>query len=129
MHVLRFQFWYAAALIRRGGRTLQPPIRHRDGFDPQTHPHLQSIWTSRTIAINIMEATIQIQQVIESDPKIGLFTNCAGFVAVVLLYTHWCIERPVSFKPFSAARWCRMHPTNSTPLSLVRTMGHAQESK
>lgn len=51
--------------------------------------------------LGINAATLRIQDAMENDPKIGLFTNFNnGFVAVGLLYADDVSERPKVFDEF-----------------------------
>ncbi|RYP91059.1 hypothetical protein DL770_002804 [Monosporascus sp. CRB-9-2] len=78
--------------------------------------------------LNIINATVQVQQAMETDPKIGLFTNFhSGFVAVGLLYADWPDEKPKIFEPFSnlTSLMTAVAPTtNGTLLSLTGAMAH-----
>ncbi|RYP00491.1 hypothetical protein DL765_010906 [Monosporascus sp. GIB2] len=78
--------------------------------------------------LNIIHATLQVQQAMETDPKIGLFTNFhSGFVAVGLLYADWADEQPKVFEPFTnlESLMTAVAPTtNGTLLSLAGAMAH-----
>lgn len=69
----------------------------------------------------------------ETDPKLGLFTNFnQGFVAVGLIYGDTPTERPQAFKPFdelTSLISTVLPATNGTLMSLAQAMGHAQEPK
>lgn len=77
---------------------------------------------------NIMDATVQVQDAMEADPKLGLFTNFNnGFVAVGLLYADTPSQRPAEFEPFfnlESLMQAAVPTTNGTILSLAQTMGH-----
>lgn len=84
------------------------------------------------MAIN--QATFEVQQTMEEDPRIGLFTNFNnGFVAVGLLYGDHPAESEAreTFKPFHNLKSLMttvLPSTNGTLLSLAQAMGHAQTS-
>ncbi|KAJ5663604.1 6-hydroxy-D-nicotine oxidase [Penicillium longicatenatum] len=106
-------------------------------FDLDTHPLINVQYTINLynpedhIAIN--KATVAVQDAMENDPKIGLFTNFNnGFVAVGLLYGDTPTERPTAFKPFydlDSLVTTVLPSTNGTLLSLAQAMGHKQEAK
>lgn len=83
--------------------------------------------------VGIIKATIHVQDAMEKDPKIGLFTNFnAGFTAVGLCYADHPKEEVDAFKPFHDLDSLMMNAcskTDGTLLSLAVTMGHAQEPK
>lgn len=82
--------------------------------------------------IEINKATVAVQEAMETDPKLGLFTNFnQGFVAVGLLYGDTPTERPAAFKSFDNLSLIStaLPTTNGTLLSLAQAMGHAQEPK
>ncbi|KAJ5734910.1 uncharacterized protein N7483_000035 [Penicillium malachiteum] len=106
-------------------------------FDLETHPLIKVKYEINLYKledhVEINKATAAVQEAMESDPKIGLFTNFNnGFAAVGLLYANTPHERPAVFAPFyhlqsliSAA----LPSTDGALLSLAQAMGHAQESK
>lgn len=106
-------------------------------FDLETHPLINVQYTINLYNpedyVEIIKATIAVQEAMEKDPKIGLFTNFnQGFVAVGILYADNPIERPPVFEPFynlTSLMTTVLPPTNGTLLSLAQAMGHAQESK
>lgn len=69
----------------------------------------------------------------ETDPKIGLFTNFnAGFVAVGLVYADTPDKQPEAFAPFhnlTSLLTTVVPTTNGTLSSLAEAMGHPQQSK
>ncbi|KAF4991537.1 hypothetical protein FDECE_14011 [Fusarium decemcellulare] len=83
--------------------------------------------------IGIIDATVQVQKSMETDPKIGLFTNFnAGFVAVILLYADQPTEPIEAFRPFynlNSILTVALPTTNGTLLSLAQAMGHDQGPK
>ncbi|RYO74495.1 hypothetical protein DL764_010811 [Monosporascus ibericus] len=101
-------------------------------FDIATYPLLKVQYAinlyNPSDYLNIINATVQVQQTMETDPKIGLFTNFhAGFVAVGLLYADWPDEKPKVFEPFSnlTSLMTAVAPTtNGTLLSLAKAMSH-----
>ncbi|KAL3264517.1 hypothetical protein ABHI18_000732 [Aspergillus niger] len=105
-------------------------------FDLETHPLIKVQYTIKLynpedyVAIN--QATFEVQQTMEEDPRIGLFTNFNnGFVAVGLLYGDHPAESEAreTFKPFHNLKSLMttvLPSTNGTLLSLAQAMGHAQ---
>ncbi|PWY74045.1 FAD-binding domain-containing protein [Aspergillus eucalypticola CBS 122712] len=105
-------------------------------FDLETHPLINVQYTINLynpedhVAIN--KATFEVQQTMEEDPKIGLFTNFNnGFVAVGLLYGDHPAESEAqkTFRPFHDLKSLMttvLPSTNGTLLSLAQAMGHAQ---
>ncbi|KAJ4174197.1 hypothetical protein NW754_004612 [Fusarium falciforme] len=81
----------------------------------------------------IINATIKVQNSMESDPKIGLFTNFnPGFVAVGLLYVDQPNEEVKAFEPFyklGSLLSTAIPQTKGTLLSLAQAMGHKHEPK
>lgn len=106
-------------------------------FDLGTHPLIEVQYTINLYSpedyVEIIKATIAVQESMEKDSKIGLFTNFNnGFVAVSLFYGATPAERPPAFEPFYNLKSLintAVPSTNGTILSLVRAMGHSQESK
>ncbi|KAJ5266933.1 hypothetical protein N7478_009741 [Penicillium angulare] len=102
-------------------------------FDLETHPLINIQYTINLYKaesyIEIIKATIAVQEAMEADPKIGLFTNFNnGFVAVGLFYADTPVERPSAFKPFDkldqeSLMMAAVPTTNGTILSLARAMG------
>ncbi|KAM0334223.1 hypothetical protein ACHAQA_001245 [Verticillium albo-atrum] len=94
-------------------------------FDIEAHPKFPEDY------VNIVKATIQVQEAMEFNPKIGLFTNFnAGFVAVGLLYADAEAEPPEVFETFhrlSSLMTTVTPRTKGTLSSLAQAMGHAQE--
>ncbi|GAQ44259.1 hypothetical protein AtubIFM55763_011527 [Aspergillus tubingensis] len=105
-------------------------------FDLETHPLINVQYTINLYnpedhaAVN--QATFEVQQIMEKDPKIGLFTNFNnGFVAVGLLYGDHPAESEAreTFRPFHDLKslvTTVLPSTNGTLLSLAQAMGHAQ---
>ncbi|KAJ5921477.1 hypothetical protein N7466_009803 [Penicillium verhagenii] len=106
-------------------------------FDLETHPLINVQYTINLYNpedyVEIINATIAVQESMERDSKIGLFTNFNdGFVAVGLIYGDTSTERPAVFEPFYNLKSLintALPSTNGTLLSLAQAMGHAQESK
>ncbi|EED23334.1 hypothetical protein TSTA_067660 [Talaromyces stipitatus ATCC 10500] len=74
-------------------------------FGIETHPLINVQYTINLYNpedyVEIIKATIAVQETIEDDPKIGLFTNFNhGFVAVSLLYGDTPAQSPLAFEPF-----------------------------
>lgn len=107
-------------------------------FDLETHPLINVQYTINLynpedhVAIN--QATFKVQQTMEEDPKIGLFTNFNnGFVAVGLLYGDHPAESETreTFRPFHDLKslvTTVVPSTNGTLSTLAQAMGHAQTS-
>ena len=106
-------------------------------FDLETQPLINVQYTINLYNpedyIEINKATIAVQNAMENDPKIGLFTNFNnGFVAVGLLYGDTPAEQPAAFEPFynlKSLMTTVLPSTNGTLLSLAQVMGHKQEAK
>ncbi|KAJ5914076.1 6-hydroxy-D-nicotine oxidase [Penicillium tannophilum] len=106
-------------------------------FDLETHPLINVQYTINLYNpedhVEINKATVAVQNAMEDDPKIGLFTNLNnGFVAVGLLYGDISTERPAAFEPFynlKSLMTTVLPSTNGTLLSLAQAMGHKQEAK
>ncbi|PWY88422.1 6-hydroxy-D-nicotine oxidase [Aspergillus heteromorphus CBS 117.55] len=106
-------------------------------LDLATHPLINVQYTINLynpddhVAIN--QATVAVQQAMEEDPKIGLFTNFNnGFVAVGLLYGDHPAEPPQAFGPFHNLKSLvatALQSTNGTLLSLAQAMGHPQTAQ
>ncbi|CAH0050919.1 unnamed protein product [Clonostachys solani] len=81
--------------------------------------------------VEINKATVKIQQEMEKDPKIGMFTNYnSAFVAVGLIYADTSEKKSEAFKAFdlistSAAKIGMACDTpNGTLFSLAKVMSH-----
>ncbi|OKL57121.1 hypothetical protein UA08_07505 [Talaromyces atroroseus] len=106
-------------------------------FDLETYPLINVQYTINLYNpedyVEIIKATIAVQEAMEKDPKIGLFTNFNnGFVAVGLIYGDTPAEGPSPFAPFDNLKSLMVNAvpsTNGTLLSLAQAMGHAQEAK
>lgn len=129
----RFQLWYLIHLPGRNTLTISGIVTR---FDLETHPLINVQYTISLYNpddyIEINKATVAVQEAMETDPKLGLFTNFnQGFVAVGLLYGDTPTERPAAFKPFDDLGVIStvLPTTNGTLLSLAQAMGHAQEPK
>lgn len=104
-------------------------------LDIITYPLVKIQYTinlyDRSDYLNIINATVQVQQAMETDPKIGLFTNFhSAFVAVGLLYGDWSEEKPKAFDPFTnlTSLMTTVAPTtNGTFSSLAGAMAHLAE--
>lgn len=83
---------------------------------------------------NILKATLEVQDAMEKDPKIGLFVNFnKGVVVVGLLYADHPEQPPAAFKPFHdlTSLIATIAPTaNGTLFDLTKIMaepeGHAK---
>lgn len=101
-------------------------------FDLETHPLIEVQYTINLYNpedyVEIIKATIAVQEAMEKDSKIGLFTNFNnGFVAVGLLYGDTPAERPPAFEPFHNLKSLIntvVPSTNGTLLSLNQVIGH-----
>lgn len=73
--------------------------------------------------VNILNATANLQEAMEKDPKIGAFINTQGpMVAVGLFYAEWTEERPKAFEEFfnlGSLLQAVVPTTNGTVKSLV----------
>lgn len=106
-------------------------------FDLETHPLINVQYTISLYNpedyVEIIKATVSVQEAMEDDSKIGLFTNFNnGFVAVGLFYADKPTERPPAFEPFdnlTSLITTALPTTSGTLLSLAQAMGHAQEPK
>ncbi len=82
--------------------------------------------------VNILLATVKVQEAMETDPKIGLFVNFQpGFVAVGLLYADAPAERPKAFDPFFNLKSLingGVPTTNGTIKSLVASIAFSGPS-
>ena len=104
-------------------------------FDIKTYPLIKAQYTINLyrpddyVAIN--NATIQTQELMESDPKIGLFTNFnQNFVAVGLLYAgeHKAgTDVFASFNSLDSLMSTANSTSDGTLQSLAETLGHAHE--
>lgn len=74
----------------------------------------------------ILKATLDVQTAMESDPKIGLFTNFRRGAAIVgMLYAEQPVEKPSAFDSFlslSSLLQTILPTTNGTVSSLVQTL-------
>lgn len=101
-------------------------------FDLATHPLINIQYTinlyNPSDYANIIDATVQVQDAMEKDSKIGFFTNFNdGFVAVGLLYADTPAESPKAFDPFlklESLMQTVLPKSNGTIFSLAQTMGH-----
>lgn len=105
-------------------------------FDLETHPLINIQYTINLYNpedyIELIKATVAVQEAMENDNKLGLFTNFnQGFVAVGLLYGDTPAEwRVPAFEPFynlTSLMTTAVPVTNGTLNSLSQAMGHAQE--
>ncbi|KJZ70865.1 hypothetical protein HIM_09730 [Hirsutella minnesotensis 3608] len=103
-------------------------------FDLETHPLIKVQYTINLYKpddyIRIIEATIKVQEAMEQDAKIGLFTHFnQGFVAVGMIYADTPVDRPPAFESFDKLDSFMMAvapTTNGTLLSLAQAMSHEQ---
>ncbi|KAI1264929.1 6-hydroxy-D-nicotine oxidase [Xylariaceae sp. FL1019] len=108
-------------------------------FDIQTHPLIKTKYAVHVYDPvdyeNILKATVQVQESMEDDPKIGLFVSFQPkAVAVGLLYADVPDEIPKAFQPFlqlsslltKAVEWT--DGTDSTIKSLVSSIQFAPPS-
>ena len=106
-------------------------------FDVETHPLINVQYTINLYNpedyVEILKATIAVQEAMENDSKISLFTNFnQGFVAVGLLYGDHTTEWPPAFEPFhnlTSLMTTVLPTTNGTLLSFSQAIGHGQEPK
>lgn len=100
-------------------------------FDLATYPLMKVQYTANLYDAadlhNIVKATVQVQDAMETDPKIGLFTNFRKpFIAVGMLYADWSDDTPKAFSPFldlDSLVNVMIPRTNGTMLSLVQLLG------
>ncbi|KAF7532617.1 hypothetical protein G7054_g7835 [Neopestalotiopsis clavispora] len=75
---------------------------------------------------NLLEATVEVQTAMESDPNIGLFVNFRkGVVIVGMFYADQPLEKPKAFESFlslSSLVQAMLPTTNGTLSSLVQTL-------
>ncbi|KAI0805856.1 FAD-binding domain-containing protein [Xylaria sp. FL0064] len=74
-------------------------------FDIQTYPQIKAQYTVNMYDpsdyINLMHATAELQEAMESDPKLGAFVYVnPTYVAVGLFYAEWVDKRPKAFDTF-----------------------------
>lgn len=102
-------------------------------FDLETHPLIRVQYTIHLYNpedyVDIIKTTIKLQEAMELDPKLGLFTNFNnGFIAVGLFYAGWPEQPPEAFAPFNNLPSLINTPvstTNGTLASLAVAMGIA----
>lgn len=102
-----------------------------------THPLIKTQYTinlySQEDYVNVINATVQMQEAMEKDRKIGLFTNFNhGFIAVGHLYADWPAEQLDVFKSFDnlTSLISTAVPTSKGTIgSLAKAMAHGLESK
>ena len=96
-------------------------------FDIETHP-LHHVQYSLNLYdpsdyINILNATVQVQEAMDSDPKIGFFLNVNPTVIIAgILYAGWPVSQPKAFDAFARLKsfWGPFIPTtNGTVASLT----------
>lgn len=108
-------------------------------FDINTHPLIKAKFTIKLYDpsdyVNINAATIKIQEAMENDPKLNVFTNYnKQFVAVIMIYADSPPKMPPVFEAFeklSSHLNTAVPPTDGTVLTLVQTlseMGHVPQS-
>ncbi|KAI1169675.1 6-hydroxy-D-nicotine oxidase [Nemania sp. FL0916] len=100
-------------------------------FDIQTYPTIKAQYTVNTYDpsdyVNIMNATADLQEAMESDPKLGAFVYInPTFIAVGLFYAEWVEERPKAFNTFFNLKSLvavAVPTTNGTMKDLVAAVG------
>ncbi|KAG6366579.1 hypothetical protein INS49_000757 [Diaporthe citri] len=108
-------------------------------FDIEVHPLIKAKFIIKLYDpsdfANINAATISVQEAIEKDPKLNLFTNCnKQFVAVIMIYADSPAGFPKAFQPFdklSSHLNTVVPPTDGTVFTVVKTlstMGHVAQS-
>lgn len=89
-------------------------------FDIETHPETKARYTVQLYSpadyVNINAATLAVQEQMERDPKVNIFTNFnQAFVAVFHMYADCCpppeANQPSAFEPFD-----RLSSKINTPL-------------
>lgn len=106
-------------------------------FDLETHPLIQVQYTIHLYNpedhAEIIKSTIQLQEAMDTDPKIGMFTNFNnGFIAVGLFYAGWLEQSLEAFVPFNSLTSLINTPvptTNGTISSLAAAMGMSHNPK
>ncbi|KAI0154982.1 6-hydroxy-D-nicotine oxidase [Xylariaceae sp. FL1272] len=101
-------------------------------FDLQAYPMLHTQYTVNVYDpvdyVNILKATIQVQEAMELDPKIGLFVNFQpGACSVGLLYADTPAEPVRAFDPFlnlESLISSAVPTTNGTIKSLVASIAY-----
>ncbi|KAI0391556.1 FAD-binding domain-containing protein [Xylariaceae sp. FL0594] len=100
-------------------------------FDIQTYPAIKAQFTVNMYDpsdyVNIMRATAELQQAMESDPKLGAFVyvTSKGIIAG-LFYAEWAKERPKAFNTFFDLKSLvatAVPTTNGTMKDLVAAIG------
>lgn len=108
-------------------------------FDVEAHPLIKAKFTIRLYNpsdfANINAATVAVQEAMEKDPKLNLFTNYnKQFVAVIMIYADTPADLPQAFEPFDKLEShlnTVVPPTDGTVFTLVQTlstMGHVAQS-
>lgn len=106
-------------------------------FDLQTYPLIKvqatiSLYNPQDY-VEIIKATVSVQEEMEKDPNIGLFCNFnVGFVAVGMIYAKGTDEQQTAFEPFHnlTSLISEVMPrTNGTLLSLAKSMSHSSDLK
>ena len=101
-------------------------------FDITTYPLINTQYTINLYSDSdvpaILDATVEVQRAMETDPKIGYFVSLSvGIAFVGLLYADTPAEPPAVFEPFFKlpGLLSSMVPTsNGTILSLAKAMAH-----
>lgn len=106
-------------------------------FDLQTYPLIPAQYAINLYKpddyLNISKATVSVQNAMEKDPKLGVFTNFnQGFTAVGLCYADYLKEDHEAFKPFHELDSLMMNAcpkTDGTLLSLAATLGQSHSDQ
>lgn len=105
-------------------------------FDLQTYPLIPTQYTINIYDVSdyaaILRAAVDVQEAMETDPKIGLFVNVRStYVAVGLLYADIPSERPKAFDSFFNLKSlikAAVPTTNGTIYSLVTAISYTSPS-
>lgn len=105
-------------------------------FDLETYPLIKAQYAINVYKVDdfraINQATVEVQNAMEHDPKIGFFTNFnPGAVAVGFLYADQPDEQPKAFHAFDKLEKLTtvVPKTNGTLLSLAVVMDFHQDAK
>ncbi|KAI0379083.1 hypothetical protein F5Y04DRAFT_290559 [Hypomontagnella monticulosa] len=104
-------------------------------FDISVYPLIETQTTinlyNPSDYLNILDATVKVQDAMEKDPGLNAFTNFnAGFVAVVLLSANRQAEGTREFEPFDKLQSKinqALPTTNGTLLSIANFLKHSAE--
>jgi hypothetical protein len=106
-------------------------------FDLQTHPLIPVQYAINLYKpddyVNVSKATVSVQNAMEKDPKLGLFTNFnQGFTAVGMCYAEHLKEEHEAFESFQKLDSLMMNAcprTDGTLLSLAAAMAPAHSDQ